>query len=368
MDLQTESNHFTAMNICDYQHDWSSDSDRSRQQSPRSSSASKHSVDDVSTEFDIKSAPTLGNLLKGDRYTALPQPNTAISHTNCTTNITTDDIIIPHITADTESGSKADSLPSSDRLQPHMEGQLSSDEALTARVKENDSGPERAQTPVLQIHDTSASESLHSPRPQRYLRPNVTSSEQDVPGLPMYDDEKRSGEPSQFPFPYQHVPMNVKIPPYVPYAEDYGSKPTNDPIDTLSRVPGFKSFSKEIVRNQSDVKPLYRGFEEIRHRIILHVQHEISEMEQLLERMDKKIDFVNLRQQKLPESPGVSIGSEHLGDDAREEIAMLKHRRTLLLGRIFEKIQQYGKVISHRFPISQFLISGRLCVIFVLRP
>jgi hypothetical protein len=182
MDLQSESTHFNVMNACDYQHDWSSDSDSSRQPSPRSSSASKHSVDNRDTGCDIVGSPKLGNLLKDDCYTAFSQTNTCTSNTICTAVQVTDDHLPTHEITDIESGSRAEKISEDVKLQLPMENQFSCDEALAARVEQNGSEPERAQTPVLQIHDTSASESLHSPRPQRYLRPNVTNSEQDNPG------------------------------------------------------------------------------------------------------------------------------------------------------------------------------------------
>ena len=224
---------------------------------------------------------------------------------------------------------------------PSFQSAVSSNEAM-----QTENG--RVQTPVVQVNDTSVTESLHSPRPQRYFRPSVTSSEEPVPSLPLYDDMRNYAGPGPFPNSQYNYSMNFEGQARYDYPEAHNHPSQDHPLDTLYRLPGFESLSKTLAQNDSKLDPIYRGFGEIRHRIALHLQHEISQLEEALHKLDREIQNANTND-TATSVPSFSISPDgHFRGYVHQDVLLLKHKRTLLLGRIFEKLQQYGECLINR--------------------
>jgi hypothetical protein len=93
--------------------------------------------------------------------------------------------------------------------------------------------------------------------------------------------------------------------------------------------------------------PLYRRFEELNHRILLHLQEEISELEEDLHNLDEKILeakaaalMAGQQHPSMPLPPNLDPSFRH-GDT--HAAGHMRYRRTELLGRIFVKLGQYSE-------------------------
>ncbi|KAK8206039.1 hypothetical protein IWZ01DRAFT_529442 [Phyllosticta capitalensis] len=91
---------------------------------------------------------------------------------------------------------------------------------------------------------------------------------------------------------------------------------------------------------EGHVRPLYRRFEYLQHRILLHIQDELSELEEKLSEMDKWIAQQSaLRDQQGMAAPASRRLEARYGNDVHT-------RRTLLLGEIFVKLGQYNSAMT----------------------
>lgn len=100
----------------------------------------------------------------------------------------------------------------------------------------------------------------------------------------------------------------------------------------------------------SRLRPMYRKFERLNHRVLLHLQSEICELEEELKTLDSwvaQFDYNNQQYQQSHEQrereaslPEPSRSSSRNADPLY--IAELQYRRTELLGRIFVKLGQYS--------------------------
>ncbi|KAF2115209.1 hypothetical protein BDV96DRAFT_599578 [Lophiotrema nucula] len=82
-----------------------------------------------------------------------------------------------------------------------------------------------------------------------------------------------------------------------------------------------------------EVLPMYRKFEKLNHRVLLHLQDEISELEEELRYLDETIA------QSGPSQPSSRRGDARYGGEWH-------YRRTDLLGRIYIKLGQYNQALS----------------------
>jgi hypothetical protein len=104
--------------------------------------------------------------------------------------------------------------------------------------------------------------------------------------------------------------------------------------DRLAEVPKDKDDGAGT--EETNVIPMYRKFEQLNHRVLLHLQDEISELEEELRYVDESI---------AQSSPGAETGSSHPASRRGESRygGELHYRRTDLLGRIYLKLGQYSK-------------------------
>lgn len=95
----------------------------------------------------------------------------------------------------------------------------------------------------------------------------------------------------------------------------------------------------ELSSASSPVKPLYRKFEYLNHRILLHLQDELSELEEQLRHLDEIIAQCDPKSPDGGKSPASRRGENFYGGD-------IHLRRTHLLGDIFRKTEQYNRAMS----------------------
>lgn len=87
------------------------------------------------------------------------------------------------------------------------------------------------------------------------------------------------------------------------------------------------------------VVPAYRKFEQLNHRVLLHLQDEISELEEELRQLDKEIAEASPGAQTGQRHPASRRGDTHFGND-------LHQRRIEKLGQVFLKLEQYSKWLA----------------------
>lgn len=93
------------------------------------------------------------------------------------------------------------------------------------------------------------------------------------------------------------------------------------------------------------VVPMYRKFENLNHRVLLHLQDEIAEMEEELRQVDECIAQCSPKDHAGRQHPASRRGDARYGSE-------LHYRRTELLGRIYLKLGQYSMCLVA--PLSNF--------------
>ena len=142
--------------------------------------------------------------------------------------------------------------------------------------------------------------------------------------------------PSVQPPPFQqHPPQSPQYQPYQPY-------PTG-PDPPQKTVVGYELLAEKLTGSLKEdgefsgegaVVPMYRKFENLNHRVLLHLQDEISELEEELRIIDESIA------QAVPGPSGhMQLASRRAESRYGNE---LHYKRTDLLGRIFLKLGQYS--------------------------
>ncbi|KAL6167756.1 hypothetical protein ACJQWK_07160 [Exserohilum turcicum] len=89
-------------------------------------------------------------------------------------------------------------------------------------------------------------------------------------------------------------------------------------------------------RERANIVPVYRKFEHLNHRVLLHLQDETCELEEELRRLDECIAHLS------PKDPSGYAYPASRRNDARYG-GELHFKRTELLGRIFQKLEQYSE-------------------------
>ena len=141
--------------------------------------------------------------------------------------------------------------------------------------------------------------------------------------------------------------------------QSYNSQPLRVPEDPAkTTIVGYEALAAKLsstdeIGPDEQLRPIYRKFEYLNHRILLHLQDEIAELEEELRQLDECIAQALAKvtggkeNNPLPSSrrAEAKVGSEN------------HHRRVELLGRIFMKIGQYSKTTAsiRKFFFSQCL-------------
>lgn len=102
-----------------------------------------------------------------------------------------------------------------------------------------------------------------------------------------------------------------------------------------------ESTSREHKRSEDSFPPMYRKFERLNHRLLLHLQDELAELEDELRALDKNITRA---------TPEISPGRLQPASRRRESRYghELHFRRTEVLGLIYVKLGQYSMCAENR--------------------
>jgi len=115
------------------------------------------------------------------------------------------------------------------------------------------------------------------------------------------------------------------VPPAVPDAPDL-SKTT---------LTGYELLALEQSKLEHGVRPLYRKFEHLNHRVLLHLQDELAEYEEQLRALDEFIAQTTPMLDENTRQPSTRRGEAYAGNE-------MHYRRRALLGNIFVKTEQYS--------------------------
>lgn len=146
----------------------------------------------------------------------------------------------------------------------------------------------------------------------------------------------------QYQWPSPQVGMAHAVPPQATNGHlTHHDRPAAPDAPDLSQrtVAGYEMLALELASNESPVKPVYRKFEYLNHRILLHLQDELCELEEQLRTVDEVIAQMDPALADGQRTPASRRGEAYNG-------AEIHHRRTELLGRIFMKTEQYNRAMS----------------------
>jgi hypothetical protein len=178
---------------------------------------------------------------------------------------------------------------------------------------------------------------LHSPQPLRFTRSAITAA---------YD-------PAPSWNPYNHIvnapPTGYLFPPYI--HDSYSPDPQPPTVNQAMQLPaldpiidGYELIASKLSEDynpgsKDSIRPLYRKFERLNHRILLYLQDEISELEEELRRLDQAIAQAN-----------VDTGEQRRHFQSRRSEAQFgndfHHKRREVLGKVFVKLGQYNKALK----------------------
>lgn len=135
--------------------------------------------------------------------------------------------------------------------------------------------------------------------------------------------------------------------PHIPPEELTPRGPTQPFVKHLPRaeklpLTGYELLASRLSVSMSDrggppVRPIYRRFEALNHRMLLHLQDEICELEEQLHRLDT----ADTQNRRLPN--GILPASRRAESMTPSE---LQWHKTDTLGKIGFKLEQYNRVLS----------------------
>ncbi|KAK5115688.1 hypothetical protein LTR62_000777 [Meristemomyces frigidus] len=108
---------------------------------------------------------------------------------------------------------------------------------------------------------------------------------------------------------------------------------------TQKTYTGYEQLAQELSAVDSSVTPLYRKFDYLNHRILLHLQDELAELEEHLRTLDEILAQMEPASPEGKRLPASRRAETYSGSE-------IHHQRTHLLGRIFIKTEQYNRAMS----------------------
>ncbi|KAJ5957145.1 hypothetical protein N7501_011424 [Penicillium viridicatum] len=145
--------------------------------------------------------------------------------------------------------------------------------------------------------------------------------------------------------------------------------PPRSPEDSLHRTPtkrrdsnalhelsGYGLLASHLTKSTSEESgsfpPLYRRFETVNHRVLLHLQDEISQMEEDLHTLD---EYEEMHRVDIAEQEGVKpLPASRRRDAQSQAYSSLHYRRMDLMNALIHKTEQYSKTLPF-LPLSILL-------------
>ncbi|KAL5441497.1 hypothetical protein PMIN05_004431 [Paraphaeosphaeria minitans] len=136
----------------------------------------------------------------------------------------------------------------------------------------------------------------------------------------------------------QHSPMQPHHQQVRPPGPDL-SKTTMAGYELLADKLSQGSEDSQAKLGKEAVVPMYRKFERLNHRVLLHLQDEIAELEEELRYLDECVAQCSPIDNAGRHHPASRRGDARYGGE-------LHYRRTELLGRIYLKLGQYNSALT----------------------
>ena len=134
-------------------------------------------------------------------------------------------------------------------------------------------------------------------------------------------------------------------------------EPAPDAPDfTKTTMTGYEQVAMKLSDPSSTIRPIYRKFEHLNHRVLLYLQDEISDLEDQLRRLDECIAQITPTVE--PEDSAIVAAAATVATAGNSKPAPasrrwdyyagseIHHRRRDLLGWIFQKTEQYNRALS----------------------
>lgn len=143
--------------------------------------------------------------------------------------------------------------------------------------------------------------------------------------------------------------------------------PPRSPEDSLHRTPtkrrdsnasqepsGYGLLASHLTKSTSEESgsfpPLYRRFETVNHRVLLHLQDEISQMEEDLHVLD---EYEEMHRVDIAEQEGAKpLPASRRRDAQSQAYSSLHYRRMDLMSALIQKTEQYSKSFLSTFDIA----------------
>ncbi|KAF7185568.1 hypothetical protein HII31_13065 [Pseudocercospora fuligena] len=143
-------------------------------------------------------------------------------------------------------------------------------------------------------------------------------------------------------YQYPQPPAQMAYPPPPQTTNGHIAHPDRLPVPDAPdpsqvTIAGYEMLARELSNDSSSVKPMYRKFSYLNHRILLHLQDELQELEERLRTVDEIVAQLDHTSEQT--TPASRRGDAAFGGDWH-------HQRTLLLGRIFQKTEQYNRALK----------------------
>ncbi|KAJ5293884.1 hypothetical protein PENANT_c002G01623 [Penicillium antarcticum] len=155
-----------------------------------------------------------------------------------------------------------------------------------------------------------------------------------------------------------HRPPLPPSPPRSPEDSLHHTTPTKRRDSTASHVPsGYGLIASHITKSNQEDKPgfppLYRRFESVNHRVLLHLQDEISQMEEDLHTLD---EYEEMHRIGTAEQEGTKpLPASRRRDSQAQVYSSLHYRRMDLMGALIQKTEQYNNALSSYSKVLQTL-------------
>ncbi|CAI7618919.1 unnamed protein product [Penicillium glandicola] len=150
-----------------------------------------------------------------------------------------------------------------------------------------------------------------------------------------------------------HRPPLPPSPPRSPEDSLHRTTPTKRRDSNASQAPsGYGLLASHLTKSASEESggfpPLYRRFETVNHRVLLHLQDEISQMEEDLQTLD---EYEEMHRVNIAEEEGTKPLPASRRRDAQSQVySSLHFRRMDLMSALIQKTEQYSKLPSFHFP------------------
>ncbi|KAH7370179.1 hypothetical protein BKA65DRAFT_386212 [Rhexocercosporidium sp. MPI-PUGE-AT-0058] len=208
--------------------------------------------------------------------------------------------------------------------EPAVDGDTDRSSSPERSVDGHDEGPEPPPTDqasekiASQIAAAQERQNVHGSM-QQFGTPNMPRGNTQLPHIPS------SALSSRYQYHMQQRPL--------PRAEKL---PVTGYELLASRLSAFSGSDSE---NGARIKPMYRKFEALNHRLLLHLQDELSELEEQLHRLD----HADTQSRRTDRQGYIIPASRRLAAQAGGE---LQWHKTDVLGKIGYKLNQYNQALS----------------------